>query len=78
MAKSGAERVAEHRQRQKAREAAIELGRRYGEDEADKRGEIDDEREDRIQRAVHYQLWDLEGRPVSSGGRKVSGPDFLR
>ena len=36
---------------------ADELGRRYGENEADRRGERGQKRADRIQRAIDYQRW---------------------
>lgn len=47
-----------------SREHAIELGRRYGEDEAAKRAEEGSDREQRICRAKAYAAWEYDGKPV--------------
>ena len=45
------------------RAAAIEYGRRLGEDEADSRGETGDWKESRIKRAMAYAAWEFDGKP---------------
>ena len=48
------------------RKQAIELGRRLGAQEADRRRETGPDREQRIRRAAAYAAWDYDGRPASS------------
>jgi hypothetical protein len=55
--------------RAKPREAAIEHGRQLGEDEANKRNETGEERDNRIKRAMAYAAWEYDGRPLGHGDR---------
>lgn len=49
-----------------SRAGAVDRGRRYGEDEADRRAEVGLEREQRVARAMAYAAWEYDGKP--SGG----------
>ena len=69
MAKSNAQRQKEYKERRKQEmqaqgklEEMKELGRRYGEDEANRRQEVGKKREERIARAIRYQefLWERD------------------
>lgn len=51
------------------REAALALGRAYGEDEAKRRGESGETRENRIKRAMAYAAWEFDGKPLGYGDR---------
>jgi hypothetical protein len=53
-----------------SREQAIELGRRYGAQAANERGETGAIREERIRRAAAYAAWDYDGRRAGTIGRK--------
>lgn len=55
--------------RAKPREVAIERGRRFGENEADRRGELGREREVRVKRAMAYAAWEYDGKPLGVGDR---------
>lgn len=55
------ERMRKKREKDKALEEMRELGRRYGEDEANRRGEKGKKREERIARAIRYQEFLYEG-----------------
>lgn len=55
--------------RAQPREVAIERGRVFGEDEADRRGETGRERETRMRRAMAYAAWEYDGRPLGQGDR---------
>lgn len=59
------ERMRAKRERDRARNDAIALGRRYGEDEADRRGETGWVRENRIERAEAYAAWEFDGKPIT-------------
>lgn len=70
MKKSNAQKQKEYRERKKVTampKELIDLGRRYGEDEANRRGETGKKKEERIARAIRYQqfLWERDG--ASSG-----------
>lgn len=67
MAKTSAERVAEHRARNKGLEAAKAQGRALGTHEADVRGEYGEKRKLRIANAERYAVWNAEGRPMKDG-----------
>lgn len=54
------------------REQAVELGRRIGEDEANRRGEIGSDRAGRIKRAMDYAAWDYDGRPTTGTPKHVA------
>lgn len=69
---SSTERMRAKRERDKGLEKAKARGRALGTDEANRRGEEGEEREDRIARAERYAVWDYEGRPVTSTGIYVS------
>lgn len=49
------------------REEALALGRRYGEDEATRRGEEGEAREQRVARAVANAAWEFDGKPDDRG-----------
>lgn len=60
---------------ERCREAEA-LGRRHGTAEADSRGETDDKRLGRIERAVAYQVWLADGKPSEiDGALPRGGPD---
>lgn len=65
---------------QAKREAAVEFGRRLGTHEADSRGEIGSNREQRIKRAMAYAAWEFDGKPLSSKEQReemgVVSPDL--
>ena len=61
------------------REQAIAWGRRLGEDEANRRGEIGTIRAERVARAEAYAAWDYDGRPAKGQPKYVLPgfkPDF--
>jgi hypothetical protein len=74
--------VSETRRRGLTREQAIEEGRQLGENEANRRGEIGEERAGRIERAMAYAAWDFDGRPSGRGqvhdARVPFHPDFKK
>jgi hypothetical protein len=49
---------------------AVAYGARLGEDEADRRGEIGDEKVERIARAKAYAAWEFDGKPASSEAQR--------
>lgn len=49
------------------RKAAIDYGRRLGEDEARRRNETPDWAESRVKRAMAYAAWEFDGKPVGRG-----------
>ena len=57
------------------RAAAIEMGRRYGTDEANRRRETGDWRENRIRRAMAYAAWEFDGKPPGGAHLKEFGID---
>jgi hypothetical protein len=56
-----------------ARKAAIEIGRRYGEDEATKRRELGDVRDQRVRRAMAYAAWEFDSKPAGVDYQKEFG-----
>ena len=60
MAKSGAERVRDHRARKKLEEEAVRLGTLLANDYADRIQSPPKERAERVERAIAYQMWHLQ------------------
>lgn len=73
------------------REQAVEAGARLGADEADRRGETDQDRDDRVARAKAYAAWEYDGKPTDGRHMRefgvaqqsenlvgLSGPDWKK
>lgn len=50
--------------RKPGRDAAVLMGRLYGELEADRRGETGELRDERVRRAQAYAAWEFDGKPA--------------
>lgn len=77
--------------RSEPREVAVERGWLLGEDEARKRGETGQDREDRVKRAMAYAAWEYDGKPTDGSHMRefgvaqqsenlvgLSGPDWKK
>lgn len=59
--------VSEAERKGMTREQAVEVGRRLGSQEADRRGEVGDWRKTRVARAMLYAAWEYDGKPLDRG-----------
>lgn len=66
------------RKRGLSREQAIDIGRQLGTDEADRRGDVGADRQERIERAMAYAAWDYDGRPSRGQPQVVHTPGRRR
>ncbi len=64
--------------RSKPREAAIDLGRRLGEQTADAKGETGPDRDQRVRRAMAYAAWEYDGKPAGGAHLREFGVPSAR